>query len=251
MQFEVANISSLGPFSENQILRFHANVNLIQGGNGTGKTTIFRELQRQYCEQYRQSDIPAELATKLAFIGEGYGHEERRGQGIVAAAQKLQAVQCLYLLPKLVSHRVNELIAPKVMWSHSNRGYSKFGQLEDSGYPFSVGISEAGELEIFSASGSRSDSLFVAAGESFMLSLACNFALRDLLKFSDPLVIDGALDELDESLFPACYQEISRMNNQRIYLLSERVSRRIGASPDYVLVWDDEKVRSRAVPTRA
>jgi hypothetical protein len=246
MRFESVNISSLGPFSENQILRFHANVNLIQGSNGTGKTTIFRELLRQYREQYRRSDIPVELAIKLVFIGESYGHEERRGQSIVVAAHKLQAVQCLHLLPKLIAHRVNQLIARKVMWGHS-----KFGQPEDSGYPFAVAISEEGALEIFGASGSRSDSLFVAAGESLMLSLACNFALRDLLEFGDPFVIDGAFDLLDESLLPAFYQETFRMNNQRIYLLSERISERMGADPDYVLVWDDDKVRILAVATHA
>lgn len=246
MEFESVNISSLGPFSGNQIVRFHANVNLIQGSSGTGKTTIFRELLRQYCEQYRRNDIPAELAIKLVFIGEGYGHEERRGECIVAAAHALQAVQCLHVLPQLISHRVNQLMTQKVMW-----GYSKFGHPEDSGYPFVVSISEAGALEIFGASGGRFDSLFVAVGESFMLSLACNLALRDLLGFSAPFVIDGALDLLDESLLPACYQGILRTNNQSILLLSERVSERIGANPDYILVWDDEKVLTRAVATRA
>ena len=246
MEFGSVNISSHGPFSGNQILRFHANVNLIKGSNGTGKTTIFRELLRQYREQYRRNDIPAELAIKLVFIGEGYGHEERRGESIVAAAQALQAVQCLHVLPQLISHRVNQLVARKVMW-----GQSKFGQPEDSGFPFVVSISEAGVLQIFGVSGGRSDSLFVAAGESFMLSLACNIALRDLLGFGDPFVIDEAFGMLDESLLPACHQGILRTNNQCIFLLSDRISERIGTNPDYILAWDDEKLRTRAVATGA
>jgi hypothetical protein len=39
------------------------------------------------------------------------------------------------------------------------------------------------------------------------------------------------------------------MNTQRIYMVHEGFSEQIGANPDHVLLWDDEKKQTHAVTT--
>lgn len=245
MEFDSINVSTLGPFSADQALLFHGGINLVQGPPGSGKTTIFRELERRYRELFQRHDLPVELAVKLVFIGEDYAHSERRGESIVKAGHALTDASCIRVYPQLISHYVNQLIAPKVMW-----GRSKFGSADTSGYPFQVSIAESGALEIFDAKGDSVNGLFMAMGESFLLSLACNIALRDVLGFFDPIVVDGAFGMLDESLLPGCHSGIVRTKSQCIYLLSETSSKRLPITTDYVLTRVEEN-RTCAVRTRA
>jgi hypothetical protein len=242
MNFDSVDVSGLGPFGTNQTLRFHAGINFIQGGNGTGKTTILSKLLRDYSELFLRTDIPIELALKLVFIDECYGIDGRSGSNLIAAARTVRGEQCLHVLPRLVSHHVNQLIARKVM-----SGQSKFGEPEESGYPFSVLISDSGNLEVVDVFGRNSSGLFVAAGEKTLLALACNFALRDLFKFSDPLAVDGVFRMLDASLLSACYRGIATMGSQCVFLLTEGVMGVLDLEPDYTLVWNEQGSHTHAV----
>jgi len=244
MEFDSINVSKLGPFSENQTLLFHGGINLIQGPPGTGKTTVFRELERRYRELFQQRDLPVELAAKLVFIGEDYGHSERRGESIVKEGYALSAAPCIRVYPQLISYYANQLIAPKVL-----SGGSKFGSADTCGYPFHVSITETGALEVFDAEGDSVDRLFQAAGETFVLSLACNIALRDVLGFFDPLVVDAGFGMLDESLRRGCHMGIARTNSQCIYLFSESSAQNLEIDPDYFLT-QIEGNRTCAVPAR-
>ena len=243
MEFESIDVSALGPFTEEQVLLFHDGLNLIKGPHGSGKTTIFQELQDQYRGLYQRHDVPAELAAKLVFIGEGYAHDVRRGESIVAAGSSLSDAPCIRLFSQLISHHINQLIAPKITW-----GRSKFGEAKSCGYPFYASIVKSGGIEVLNTAHRAVDDLFLAMGETFLLSLACNFALRDVLGFHDPLVVDGAFGFLDESVFAGCYEGLARTKTQCIYLLSEASSERVPLNPDYVLtrVKGD---RTRAIAT--
>ena len=234
MNFESINVSGAGPFAENQSIKFRDRVNVIKGPLGSGKTTIFRALERKYCETYERHNIPVELAVRLVFIGESYGYGEKRGKGIIEAGRLLPDMTCIHLLPTLISHYVNQMIAPKVIWGHS-----KFSSAERSGFPFQVQMSESNDLQIFNSVGNPVDNLFLAAGESFMLALACNIALRELLQFSDPIVVDGAFGMLDESILSGCHIGIERSVNQSIYLVSEACGERIPVAASNVLAQTD------------
>ncbi len=245
MEFDSINVSQMGPFSADQVLLFHGGINLVQGPAGSGKTTIFRELERRYRELFQRRDLPVELAVELVFIGEDYAYCERRGESIVKSVQAESDAPCIRVLPQLISHYVNQLIAPKVMWGHS-----KFGSPDTSGYPFQVSIAESGAIKLFNAEGDSVDALFMAAGESFLLSLACNIAVRDVLGFLDPIVVDGAFSMLDESLLPGCHRGIARTKCQCIYLLSETTCERLPITTNYFLT-RAEDYQTCAVRTRA
>lgn len=220
----------MGPFAGDQVLLFHGGINVVQGPSGSGKSTIFRGLESRYRELFQRHDLPIELAVELVFIGEDYAYDKRRGESIVKSVQDQYDAPCVRVLPQLVSHYINQLIGPKVMLGHS-----KFGSPDTSGYPFQLAIAESGAFGLFNANGDSVDDLFRAAGESFLLSLACNIAVRDVLGFIDPIVVDAAFDVLDESLLYGCHRGIARTNCQCVYLFSEATSERLPITSDYIL----------------
>lgn len=245
MIFNFIDVSLIGPFAQNQVLHLDDEVNLIQGPNGSGKTTIFHELMRLYREGFDRDDLPLEVATKLTFIGENYAHESKRGQDIVAAGNLLRGNPCMHVFPQLISHYVNQLVAKKVLW-----GRSKFGQPADICFPFVVSINKTAALQISNSVGVQIDGKFSAAGESFLVALACNLALRDLLDFRDPFVVDGAFGMLDESLLPSCFDKLLRTRSQKIFLISKDVCEQLQEKPHYLLAADQHE-RTSVVTMRA
>ncbi len=242
MEFESIDVSALGPFADEQVLLFHDGVNLIKGPPGSGKTTIFQELQNQYRGLYQRHDVPFELAAKLVFVDEGYTDYQYR-ESMFAGGYSLDDAPCIRLFSQLISHHINQLIAPKALV-----GRNKFGGANSCGYPFHVSIKESGGIRVFNTAQRPVDDLFFAMSETFLLSLACNFALRDVLGFHDPLVVDWGSGVVDKAIFAGCYNVLVRTESQCICLLSESFAERVPRSPDYVLT-EVEGDRVRAIAT--
>ena len=234
MMFSAVDLSLVGPFGKNQMLYLGEGVNLILGSNGSGKTTIAKELLRSYRATFSRRDLPLELAIALVFIGDDYCHNLKRAELIVAATTSLPDTSNLHVFAQIVSYYVNRMIAKKVL-----RGGSKFDQLEDFSFPFEATISNNNTIRIASASGADMGSYFSASGDSLLLSLACNFALRDLLQFPDPLVVDDGFSLLDESLLSSIYRIILKLKNQRVLLCSPVECERIGIEPHHSLDRDE------------
>lgn len=230
MDFEGIDLSGLGPFAENQTIRFNKGINVVKGPNGSGKTTIFRALERQYRESSQGQKLPKELSEKLVFVGENSQFTESWGEEIVGASLQLSEVGCMHVLPTLISHHLNQMIAIKVLGKP--KGLEPAGSKQ---FPFQAAISARGDLLIADFAGVAAHEVFRASGEQFLLALACNLAIREIFNFSDPLVLDNAFGMLDDSLFQGCHKAISGGVGQAIYLLSEASSKRVPVAASNVL----------------
>jgi hypothetical protein len=243
MNFKCIDVSSLGPFPKNQKITFHPGINVIQGGNGTGKTTIFLELIRNYLEKHQIQKIDVELELNLVFID---GSSPREADiNLLASAANHTHGQTLFnsRLSAMISNRLNEYIRRKTA-----AGLSKFGELSKSGYPFSTLVSENGIIRVLDSSGRMVDSAFAAMGERFAMMLAWNLAVRDLIGFDNPIVIDGGpLDVMEVPFMEVFLEQLISQGSQCILLAPERRTERLFRNPDYVLEWDKEMNQSKIV----
>ena len=148
MECDSVNFSKLESLTTDQTLLFHGGINLIEGPFGYDKlTTIFRELEKQYREHFKRNDLPIELAVKLVFIGEGHCSSAENAISIIDSINAMNDLPCLRVLPQLISHYINQLIAPKVMW------YVRGSDSADTRYPFKVSITDSGAPKVCDAKG--------------------------------------------------------------------------------------------------
>lgn len=228
MSFETIDVSELDPFVANQANTFRSGINVVKGTHGSGKSTMFSEMQRLYRESRLRHDLPVEIALGLVFVGEG-SIDRRHVEGLVRKSRSLASVTCGHLLPTVMSHYLNRLIVPKI-----RKGPSKFGSA-DCSFPFRVEVSQAGEFDILDSTDGSAGDLFVAVGESVVLAIACNLALRDLFKLADPVVVDGVFDRLDPSLLDGCYRELAKCVDQSIFLIGDHLCDRFPVAAEHDL----------------
>lgn len=72
MVFQTIDVSGHGPFAQEQLIHFSRSCNLIQGPNGTGKTTINAELMRVFKSGFTHKTVSLDQALSLCFVGEDY-----------------------------------------------------------------------------------------------------------------------------------------------------------------------------------
>jgi hypothetical protein len=219
MEFQTVNVSGLGPFAQEQFIHLSHQCNLIQGANGSGKTSITAELMRIFKSAYTHDTVPLDQALSLCFIGEDYAYLNRRESSVFAAAHRIALETNSSKFTDALTFHINCLIGEK-------RPRNKF----------TAAINAQGSIDVCDENGCGSPFSAPAASEQFVLSLATNLAVRDLLEFYEPIVIDGAFGSLDQPILSACFRSVVERSEQRIILQSPRLFNRVSAQTDFTIV---------------
>lgn len=235
MQFESIDLSDVGPFKSDQEIKFRSQWNLIIGPNGSGKTTIFQEIQKVYDDHYEHPTEIRGLAHKLVFLDEEYSCGQTNPQSIIEDACSIDNLN-KSILERLISYNLNKIIAfkkvsPSKFQSHDERSIAA---------PYEASITDSYELLIHDFSGNSLSNLFQATGEMIVLSLACNLSLRMLIGVRDPIVIDNLFSMLDSSLQVGVYRELNKSPFQKILLSNPYSHDGLDLPCDYQLVTGSE-----------
>jgi hypothetical protein len=231
VQFNTVKLDRLGPFGSEQSINLSSPLNFVQGPSGSGKTTIATELMREFQATYDNDIVPLEQALVLSFLGEDYAYQHLRNSTTLTPPLKAALADAPSNFVETSTFYLNQLMHEKI-----SSGMSKFGDTDRHTRPLAVSLSEDGRFNILDSFGKDMSSFFLAAGEQFVIALATNLAIRDMLGYCEPIVVDGAFGMLDNFLLTSCFRAIVERSEQRIILHSEQVFRYVAASPDFVIL---------------
>ena len=151
MIFGTIDISGRGPFAQEQIIGLRGGRNVVQGANGTGKTTIATTLLGVFQDSYTDQKLPSDIATRLVLIDEGYTWER-----FAPAMLKYCFQQSQQSFEHSLASSLNTLMAHKIL-----SGRSKFGATEHRTLPLQLKISKGGRILVSDSSGRDMTSCFL------------------------------------------------------------------------------------------
>lgn len=219
-RFRKLDISGVGPFGEDNVLRFRDGLTLICADWGLGKTTIARALRgdtpdaRLEHTGYLESSIP----DWLIYFEEGL-HLPGGGDRYTPLTDLLTTMMFSTLdlrqLEDSITLGIGEMLETKLL------GRSKFSGDISSSQQIKLKIEEDGCLNIIdSVTGQDLNWGFRAQGERVVLYLAINRAIR--LQVSSevdvPFVVDANLSLLDMGLLSEVQRFIENIAAQVILL---------------------------------
>lgn len=205
-QFRYVDVRGHGPFGECATLHLRAGLNVIVGSNGSGKTTVVRELRRQYAGWSESAGLPGRplLPADLVFLDETCGafrcHSGLQGLGLVAGNLDLARLEAD------LGAYFRQLLPPERLRA-GHMAEARFRVQADG----DVTLERGGELTPPS---------WLAWGERFLFELAWNRALRAQLdpEGECPFVLDDLLCNLDRELTRTVAAALPGMARQVVLL---------------------------------
>ena len=209
--FTKVDVSGLGPISENQPpLNFNTGLNIISGGNGTGKTFIAKKLLE---------NVPKEVSAELIHIGENYyGHEKQLKELFIENYSNDLKIKYENALNKIFNLKY---------------GKSKFV------FEFEKDANNSIINSTYRDLGATNEYrlLHPATSERICMALAMKFSIAAITNLNAPLIIDGLLLELDTSLRTS-FLDFAIANYSQIILLASPLALDLAnLKPDYMLLF--------------
>lgn len=244
LRFRNVDVSNAGPFASEQSLYFSEGLTLVAGGNGTGKTTIAKTLRREYESTNRltpEREI-AEIPSWLIFFDDDvrtpYGGAPWAPLALLMSSHREFFTRRSDFDSDLTMN-VRKLLGTKL-----ETRYSKFSTRVTSPDQLHVTLNDDGAVVLTVNDGEHVIDCFQAMGERLALFLSINAAVRKLLFFDVPFVVDSQLGFLDQSLLRSCYQFIPGVGKQTIVLESSLIVEMLGLRPHFQIVYDPRLERS-------
>lgn len=236
-RFGNLEMSGQGPFDLGQALQFSDGLTIISGKSATGKTTIENCLRSEYdrfCARIGSRPAPswiiffAEYLYKLPYGGVPW---EPLATFIASNPSLLSRRQ---QIDQNLTNAVRQLLRQKLDYYKSTVASKPKATLNDEG-----------AVLLFGDNGESMDFAFTAFGERIVLLLAINALIREFLELDVPLVVDEALDGLDDQLSKSCFEFMKNLSGQTIILASARSVEALDVASDFILDLDPETQASK------
>ena len=200
--------NNIGPFREPQSLILNDGQTLISGSNGLGKSMLSKCIYDhivRYTAYNREIPKWAILMDEQSnMLRDSWFRKEFLCSELIYVRNELEA---------LVSSAVNKMLELKI-----KNKFTKFHNVIADTELIEVSINSDGTFSFKTNAGLNINNLFLAYGETTVVTLASANAIRSLLKCELPFITDSIFSYLDRDLKPSCYEFITNMFRPTIIL---------------------------------
>jgi len=237
-RFRKIDVSGVGSFDSDQSLYFSDGLTVVEATNRFGNITTIVETLRQNYEGANQTNSIAEnteIYSWLVFYDDKIRRGPNGGYAWEPLASLISSSQTFFdrhnEFDDYVTKYIRQILDEKI------QGKSKFLGLIESSEQLSASVKREGVIVIKSnKDGYDISHCFQSIGESLVLYVSVNLAVRKLFLLDIPFVVASRFETQEQSVRSAIFQCINDVCGQIIVLAPDNDLQKLGLNAEFRII---------------